>query len=609
MKKTLSALVMLSCVGLMAQQPVSAPPQVSNTAVKMNKQNLTGFEQQTYVPYNTRKAGAPALDVIGNSFYDLQTNASIDDRIHYDPATGNVSATWTFSANPNFTDRGTGYNFMSGGQWGTLPSSRIDNERTGWPSLVVTDTSEVVVAHGVDYLVATIRSSHGSGTWSSSQLSNITDGALWPRATVGGTDNKTVHVLAVSTPVANQGTIKYGLDGALLYYRSLDGGYTWDIQDSLLPHQDTTLHHGFRGDAYAIDAKGNTVAIAVFNDYEDSFLLKSTDNGDTWTKTIFLDGPLDDYSTAAAGSISDINNDAVADTVLGTDNSGSVLIDNNGLVHITWGNMRYLDDDPTLDEPGSYFPVTDGLAYWNENSTAPTDIAFVLDLDNDGSLAISATSEIPLYYLSLTGQPSLGVDANNNIFCTYAMLSEIEFNTIQFYRKLYMISTHDGGATWSTPKNLTPNRLFYETVFGSLARDVDSNLRIVYQEDVEPGLAVRGDEDPDGQNDIVYLEMDTAVTEFVSITETKIEKGSLSAIYPNPASSKAFIDFNVEVGGDYSIEINSVTGQGVKQIDLGNLHSGSFKQLISLDNLNNGVYVVTLRTEGYTTSKRLIIQK
>ena len=611
MKKTLSLLAIIGSASLMAQQPSSASSEVANQAVKMKKQAYTGFENHQYTPYRQTKAGAPSLEQVGNSFYDLQSNASIDDRIHYDASTGTVNAAWTFSANPSFTDRGSGYNNYDGTQWGTLPSARVDNERTGWPSLVITDTSEFIVAHGSDYLVSSIRGTAGSGNWSSAQMSFITDGALWPRATNGGADNKTVHVIAISTPTGNGGTIQNGIDGILLYYRSLDGGYTWDIQDSILPHQDSALHFGFGGDSYAIDANGNTVAIAVFNDYEDSFILKSTDNGDTWTKTIFLDGPLDDYSTAAAGSISDINNDAIADTITGTDNAGSIIVDGSGNVHVTWGMMRYLDDDPTLDEPGSYFPATNGLMYWNESSPVMggTLIAGALDLDNDGFISISATSEIPLYYTSLAGQPSMGLDANDNIFVIYTMLNELEFNGVQFYHNLYRVSSRDGGATWSSPKDLTPNRPFAECVFGSLAREVDDYLRIIYMEDGEPGLAVRGDEDPVSQNDIIYLEIDTAATEFVSISEMGVEKGTLSDIYPNPAQDKAFMDFTVNHAGNYSIEITSITGAMVKSINLGELNEGNFRKSFDLTDVSNGVYVVTLKSTAYTSSKRLVVRK
>ena len=614
MKYPLTALQLLLLFALHAQQTPIRSSIEKQAAPARTHYSIGNEVSSSTTPHKKQHSSvATGLDIIGNTFYDLQTNSSIDDRIHYDPSTGEIMAAWTMSLSPGpaYSDRGTGYNYYDGSQWNSTPAARLENLRTGWPSIVVTDTSEVVISHdfGAYNLRTVMRAGRGSGTWSQDILSNITDGAVWPRAVAGGPDNNTIHAIAITTPISNGGTLQKGINGALIYYRSLDGGFTWDIQDSILPHQDTALHYSFGPDSYAIDAKGNTVAIAVFNNFEDSFILKSTDNGNTWTRTTFLNSPLDDYNPDAAGNISDINNDGIADTIQSTDQGGSVLIDNNGTVHLCYGLMTYLDDDPILDAGWFYFPATSGLMYWNENSTTPTMITSVLDLDNDGQLAWSSINQIPLYYVSLTGQPSLGIDANNNIFCVYTMLNELEFNSIQYYHNLYLISSRNGGSSWNTPKDLTPNRPFGECVYGSLARTVDDNLRIVYQEDNEPGLAVLGDEDPDGMNNIIYLEIDTAVTQFFDIEEADFNSSQLTSIYPNPATTRAFLSFSIEAPGYYQIEISNITGTKVKTINLGNIQRGSFSESIDVKDLQSGVYVITLISENYATSKRLVIRK
>lgn len=51
-----------------------------------------------------------------------------------------------------------------------------------------------------------------------------------------------------------------------------------------IPGTDSTEYMGFGGDEYSIDARGNTVAIALGSTITDLMLLKSTDAGLTWTK-------------------------------------------------------------------------------------------------------------------------------------------------------------------------------------------------------------------------------------------------------------------------------------------------------------------------------------
>jgi hypothetical protein len=251
------------------------------------------------------------------------------------------------------------------------------------------------------------RPSKGSGPWTEQIISSFNlNGSgvytpiLWNRAVVGGVNNQSIHMIAVIAPTDLGGTIWNGLDGALVYYRSQDGGNTWDIQDMQLPTLDSTKFNGFSGDNYAIEAKGDTIVVAYFGGWDDSVLLKSTDNGNTWNSTVFLDFPVDKYVTDSG---LDLDGDGIMDTVYTTDGYGSLLLDNNGSAHVFFGNMRLLDASLS-DGSSSYFFGTNGLIYWNENmgaddyannpivdpslwySSKPKMIASSQDLDGDGFL-------------------------------------------------------------------------------------------------------------------------------------------------------------------------------------------------------------------------------
>ena len=568
---------------------------------------------------------------IGTTTYDLQSNASVDNRL-IRHSNGTISATWTMSAQfaAAYSDRGTGYNFHDGSSWGPDPTSRLESSRGGWPSVLATGSGkEIAITHNTDngYLLMTHRPSVGAGTWTEQIISSMDSNGvytdiIWNRAVIGGSNNETIHMVGVIAPTGLGGAIWNGLDGALVYYRSQDGGDTWDIQDMQLPTLDTSKYNGFDGDGYAIAAQGETVVVAYFGDLDDSVLLKSTDNGNTWTNTVFLDFPVDNYTTDAG---IDLDGDGVMDSLYSTDGAGAVLLDDNGDAHIFFGNMRLLDADLS-DGNTSYFGGTSGLMYWNESmgaddyannpisspslwySSLPQMIAAAQDLDGDGILNYVG---IPTYYLSLDCMPSAGIDNQGNIFVSYSSLMENVDNGSQNFRHVHVVKSMDGGTTWSNPKDVTEWTDWggaQECVFGRMDRNVDDKIRLIYQKDFEPGLAVRGDEDIIDMNEIRYLELDTFE---LSGTSTNIVNNSLNvefSVYPNPAKNNLTLDFYSDNYEKTTFTLNDILGKRIQDYTFITT-KGNNKVKLDLNNLNDGVYLINFKNNDIKSTQKLIISK
>lgn len=455
---------------------------------------------------------------IGETTYDLQTNGSVANRLVYN-ANGTVQATWTFSTelNASWADRGAGYNYYDGTSWGAFPTQRIEGPtRTGWPEIVsLANGSEVVISHApADVaLVMSTRNPLGSGTWNVNPLTSLSPGSiLWPRAASGGPDGNTIHLIAHN----EASTVVDGVTGMVSYSRSLDGGLTWDIQNAKIAGLDSSNYAFLSADGYAISANGNNVAIVYFGALERTVIAKSTNNGSTWTyrfvyKTPFKYDPNSSNTSGAVIGISDLNGDQVADTLANsTDGTGTVIVDNNGVAHVFFGFMDYLDDTPG-DGSWSYFPGVNGIGYWNETmgDIEPQFIASALDLDGSGVLLDNyPTIDIALYYSSLTTMPNAGVDANGCIYLTYSGIVETKDQGAQFYRHIYGSKSCDNGCTWSFPIDLTPNDDFAECVFPSMAHNVGAKFHFIYQKDPEPGLNLQGDMDAVGVNEIMHVKED-----------------------------------------------------------------------------------------------------
>lgn len=87
----------------------------------------------------------------------------------------------------------------------------------------------------------------------------------------------------------------------------------------------------------------------------------------------------------------------------------------------------YVTDVTPGDGTSSYYPGRNGIDYWNEDMGANTfvkGIAGCLDENSDGTLNITGSDAIALYYTSLSSQPSATVDNLNNLYLAYSALSE-----------------------------------------------------------------------------------------------------------------------------------------------------------------------------------------
>ena len=613
----------------------------------------------------------PNGTIIGTTTYDLQSNAAVQNRI-IARGDGTISAAWTMSQlyTSTWLDRGTGYNFYDGTSWGANPTTRLEGSRCGWPSLIqIGNDIEASVAHNTDNSYVQMTQVYGIGTglggsvatgpWYEGVVSapDSVTGAyrdlVWNRSAVGGPGNTTIHMVAVTSPSGLSGTPYNGMDGALLYYRSQSGGDPWDIQDLQLPTLDTAHFTGFGGDSYAIDAHDSIVVIAYFNDWGDSFIMKSTDNGDTWNKTIFLDFPVDKY-TMDSGL--DLDGDLEMDMVYSTDNSGAVMIDHlTGHAHVFAGNMAYLDED-LADGASSWFPSTNGLLYWNESmgpdNTPPTvhtgdtslwysDLMEVIAQapDRNGDCIVSgidSSGGYALYYASRASMPNVGQAANGDIYVSFSGYSEDVDDGTQVFRHVYLIKSSDGGATWSNPIDITDGSVIAEEcVFASMNQHIDSKIQLIYQKDYAAGLCVRGDEDLVDNNEIMYLEIDPSTLtwdyciygctdvaalnydpnadcdngcceyEITNIEENKTINSIM--VYPNPTNkSNTTIHINTKNNTLVDISVVDILGKTIYN-DKYHASKGANQYNMNISKFNTGVYFINTEMAGEMISTKLTV--
>lgn len=587
--------------------------------------NLTNAVNPT-VAANPSKATNEVI--IGTTRYDLQTNQSVQNRIylHND---GTIGAVFTFgTSEPSFPERGTGYNYFDGTNWGANPTARIENARNGWPSYAPYGSNgECVISHnGSTGLIFSKRTPKGTGSWTSSLLvgpttTGGTTALLWPRMITNG---NTVHVIACTDQATSPAVWYYeGLALALVYIRSTDGGTTWEAP-VILPGLDSAsivnnVGLGFSGDAYAwAGAKGDTIAFVVGESWQDIKILKSYDNGTNWTSiTAFDFPPILAFPTPRIPS---------------NDGSLAIALDNNGKAHIAFGRMSVSKSSGSPDSIGysSYYPYTDGLIYWNEDMPV-LDTAQIGNLDtlfNHGQLAgfmldynANSTIDFPTvptgewpfgtYYGSVSSFPQIHIDDNDTAFISYSACREDKPDAtgLKLYRHLYITKKALTSNVWTDPGDLTASIIhdMDECIFGSMSYTSDNNLHIVYQADDTPGLAVRGDETPYGNNSIYYIKVPkNEVGPSISIQENTFSFNM--NIYPNPSKTNTYIDLNLSKSNNVNVSVSNLVGQQVISKNFGQLSSGNNTVSIDVSNLKQGIYFVTVMAGTDRITKKIMVE-
>lgn len=646
-KSLLTTLFSFFALILVAQfSPEYKQPDLGNAAsvkaIKVQKIGLTGMEDPGHVnpnlPLNDRTEPAEAF---GTTTYDLQTNNSTQNRL-YNHGGNKLTGVWTMGqdAAAGWPDRGTGVNTNDGTSWGPPPSARIEQVvRTGWPAVgALADGTPVVVTHisdgAVPVSVLHLAKWHEpSGTWIETDIpTNNSGGMLWPRMATGGPDGNSIHVIGITTPTGNGGVEYAGMNGHLLYNRSTDGGETWDLTDVIIPGMDSTKYLNTTADSYSIDVDGENVAIAYFDDLGDVLVSKSTDNGMTWTTSVVRDFPIDKYVVDAGWTDADLSyQDTVgapaAGAVLSSDQTGEVLIDRDGLVHVWYGQMYYADEDLT-DGNFSFFPLLGGVRYWNETHGEDSSrvVSGLVDSDGNGVFDIAGTASAVLagnYFTSATPFMSAGVDLNNNLYLTHSALVENYWKedanpSLQHYHHIYVTASQDGGETWLedpidviAPGLVDDDDLIpaMEAVYPSMARDINTEqLHLSYQLDFEPGTALGSDSDPAETNFIYHLAFDLAEFGIVGTEEVVAPESFNLELSPNPASGNVKISFEYDNAAQTSISIMNMMGQEVYSQNKGNLTSGKHGFQLDISDLVPGLYTVSLRAENTISTKKLLIK-
>jgi hypothetical protein len=237
------------------------------------------------VSFTTAIPTFPYGDYLGTALYDVQTNSGARTWTHVWPD-GKVNFAFMTASILGYSDRGTGIGTYDSATDVWIPSmGRVENERTGFGSIAQYGANGIVVAaHTNTSNIYIIPDKDDIATGSAVKVGSLdsTHEPYWPNVMTSGANRNIIHVIAQGSD-----------DFVVYYFRSRDGGQTWDRQNVILPYMGTDYCINWRVNCcyWMETTDDNCLALVVNNPWSDGMVLYSYDDGDTWERKVFYKHP------------------------------------------------------------------------------------------------------------------------------------------------------------------------------------------------------------------------------------------------------------------------------------------------------------------------------
>ena len=581
--------------------------------------------------------------------YDWQTNTAAKNWTMTFPD-GCLGFSYTVALESGFPDRGTGiaiYN-PNTDEW-TTTGGKIEEEKTGFGTaarygengIVVVSRNATTLNCGV-YIIEDKDNLPVSGTvkpiieWTKDDR-NI----HFPTVMCTGPNHDHIHILFTALNYTDEN----GLTNPFFYFRSMDGGQTWDEFMTIdYLGRDYAAIYGSGQDAYFMEnTGGNELNIVVNTRRGDGVVLTSTDEGNTWNRTEFYHHPGIDVVYPDEG------------VQYCYPRWTSALWDNERNLHVAYEIGGGLGDISSTN----YFPGIGGVAYWSSNmpfrgplsefgydptnpqppvegqpfimdsayiwydiyrswwlwSDAPHEmwpefIGYVTPLDENEQPLLDPyeAEEFSLYDNDMTNHghynggvsemPVLMMAPGGDMLVAVWMSMDDHHITggatgnLAFFR-LFARASFDNGTTWTPMIQLTTDFMFQYTEFAYPQAAIDAinnQLVVVVQTDGEPDSFVIGSGGDVDEMDNLFTAMTFDLMElfgYDGIGEGPMVNNTAMQVYPNPATDRMTLTLNQ----DEEVIICNMLGQTVSSFKG---HAGI--NPVDVSSLSSGVYFISAGT-------------
>ena len=541
--------------------------------------------------------------------YDWQTNWGNINRTIVWPD-GKVSFAYTIATASNYSDRGTaiGTYVSHCDEWIPM-GGRIESEKCGFGSIARYKENGIVVASHTDtqcgfYIIEDKDNMVPNSVGCALRMDPTIDPA-WPVVMTSGPNRDIIHIVATGYSNNN-----------LYYFRSRDG-MTWDCENVVLPYLTSEYGSGWGSNvAYWMETtEDNCLALVVNNTWSDGMVLYSYDNGETWERKVFYHHPgintaFEDpffyprWASCVWDNSGKLN--VAYEFGAGEGQPGSNDYDSSiGGIAFWSETMPYHGEtippygsDPTnpnppmpgqpfiMDHPYIYNDIYETSPYISTptHDRWPEYFGYIDEVDPQGQFILEDFSLHGDYNCGPCAMPMLckvpGIDGGLIAVWICIDLNSMD-NNGNYYYKLFVSCSDNGGRTWFPQRQLLDDFLFCYTefVYPQVAV-IDHTLIVACQTDGATGTSVMGGDNDD--SDCLYSGFTFDLFDMYPYYGVKeVESNTHITVYPNPASEQIKVTLNKNA----EVTVRNVMGQtlmtteghaGVNTLDISQLSSGIY---------------------------------
>ena len=555
------------------------------------------FGQITYDPVYTRGGlvwnvnNISALSGRTGTGYDLQSNGSTQ-QIWYDLNNpGYVHAAFCYSGVDDnaWADRTVLYfGTIDGGvSWfelGAVPVNNGSSGRSGFPSIIGTSSGQAIVSNHNNANGHPTRTTHfidNTGfeynftEYNPGSLPNAQGEAIWPKLAISANDN-----LVFASSISG---------GDSFYVNTLNAGVFsgWQIFNG-----DQAETHGLN---YSNGGKVGLAFIGGLGQDGNCYYMESTDDGLTWSTPVTV------WT-------------AVPDPLVPGDIYGPI----RGV------DVNFYGEDPVVvfvsgwqTDAGTYYPGRESeVMMWSPN------------VNGGVAKAIADTNNVPFYsnygvadVLWNLGRPVIGrSEVADYLFVAFqATTGEYwpgtsSADSTAYFCGMFMMST-DGGETWTDPEQFTPNATpSLDFRFASITPvspfEVDKIVvHLAMNGDPMPASTVNGwgIMPPSVTGEYYHF---TAEIPVVGVDDNIIVNNfTLEQNYPNPFNPSTTINYSLAERSAVSLKVYDVLGNEVATLINSTQEAGKHNVEFNASKLSSGLYIYTLTTGNFTSSRKMMLLK